>query len=487
MNSMRCVKRFESDNRMRLQMLILAFFVLVEGYLQKRSLCKMPRNDDFACPPATAIKPCKCTRVPIIPTIQCDGASNLKTIHSALKEWFQCFPIPYLKLRNAHFTRLPSRAFSSIKVNRLELKDSNFRYISSAAFQGMDSLTVLRLHNVNLLTFPSESLNHLPSLMTLSIKTNNLRRILYSDLSGVQQLKHLCLSDNNLRHIGRGSFPVSLVTLFLSKNSLITLNQSVRNLFSLEWLFLDHNFLLSIKGELKELFKLKHLNLANNRISDLGSSLHNLHNLEVLDLQHNDIHELGTSLWNLRQLKELNLRCNHVLQLNDDSFTHLTSLTNLDLSNNKLLFLNEGLRPLFSLKAVDLSRNKILDFSFHEISSLSNLTVINLNDNGLKYLNSSSSLLTLPSTTLFLAKNRLSRFNGFLKHFPRLEELDISSNRFHVLTISQITIAPRIYYINVKGNPLICDAEQMDMYLELQNLDIEVDGRPICNTEPYRM
>ncbi|XP_015928705.2 leucine-rich repeats and immunoglobulin-like domains protein 1 [Parasteatoda tepidariorum] len=462
---------------------ILASIILVKGQMVQLSVEAQASYVNFTCPSKRAIRPCQCTVVPDIPTVQCGGVRSLKTIRAALKGWLRNDPIPYLQIVDARFVGLPSRAFVSVNVSRLEIRDSNLRWVASDAFNGLHSLMILILHNVKLMTFPSESLSHLSSLVSLQLPRNRLSSISYHHLRSANKLKLLSLAENRLTFVERDSFPTTLVSLTLSKNYLRSLNKSVRNLPRLESLSIDDNRLIDVEGELDGLYSLKYLNLARNMIRNLGVSLRQLRNLEFLDLQYNSLHEIGTSLKHLSNLKSLNLSKNRLVHLNAIDFNKLSKLKHLDLAGNSIVFISEAFHPLLSLETLDLSQNLMRNFTFDDVRLLSKLKVLDLNDNRLEYLISGYSSNILQTERLFFARNKIISLGEFLRHFVCLESIDLSFNQLRILKTLDYTVSNNMEYISVSGNPLICDEEQMSVYHELRNRNIEVDGQPQCNID----
>ncbi|CAL1299286.1 unnamed protein product [Larinioides sclopetarius] len=472
---------------MKLLMFIFACVFVVEGYLPEHSMEKQNSFENFVCPPVSALRPCQCTTVPDIPTIHCENIRSLKTIKRALRSWFRNDPIPYLRIVEARLEGLPSRAFVTLNVTRLHIKDSNLRWIATDAFSGLESLLMLTLHNVTLLTFPPESLSQLSSLISLRLPENELLQLAHRDLRGAGKLKYLSLAGNKLTHVERGSFPIILVTLSLSNNWLRTLNKSIRNLVNLEWLFLNNNRLLNLEGELDGLRNLRKLNLAKNSLRHIGRSFRDLINLQELYLQFNSIHQLGTSLHNLSQVRNLNLSMNRLVILNYSDFEGLESLETLDLSGNRINALNGAFHSLINLRRLDLTHNRLRNLFFTEISHLTNLSILDVSDNRLHRLKSGIPTATLPIERIFLARNNLTTLGRFIRHFTVLEVVDISFNQIRILKAIDFSVSSRIDYISVTGNPLICDAEQMFVHHTLENRNIEIDGLPKCNIQPPRL
>lgn len=435
-------------------MLIFASLALVDCQLgPEHSVGKLTTDSNFVCPPNREIKPCQCTVIYEIPTVQCNRIWRLKVVKNALTAKFQVRPIPYLKILNARFVGLPSRAFININMTRLHIVDAHLKYVAADAFAGLEKLLVLILQNARLLTIPSESLSTLSSLVTLSMPGNRFFSLEYYDLSTTRRLKYLSLAYNKLLSLDHGALPISLVTLALSNNYLTQLKRSIKDLSNLEWLFLNDNSLIEIEGEFDKLYSLRHLKLGRNRITKLGVAFRNLYSLQILELQYNSICELGDSMKHLSQLKTLNLSMNLLIQLHYSEFEGLTSLEYLYLSGNKLKTSNGALAQLPSLISLDLSRNYFRTFDFHELSSLSELKVVDMNENLIANPLSGTPSTKIYAIRLLLSKNRLHNLSDFMVYFPYLEDVDVSANYLTFLRVNDFTFSTSIEYINVQGKP----------------------------------
>lgn len=451
-----CKKEFGLDKRMKLQMLILTSLTLVDCQLSPEySVGKLTTDSEFLCPPERDIKPCRCSTIFEIPTVQCKGIRSLKAVHTALRDNFEVKPIPYLKIVSAGFVGLPSKAFKKVNMTRLLIADTHLKYVADDAFHGLRNLLVLVLQDVKLLTFPAQSLSHLSSLVTLSLRNNNIISLAYNDLRNTRGLKYLSLVDNRLLFLSRKAFPISIITLKLSNNHLITLNGAIKELFNLEWLFLNNNLLIDIEGEFEGLRMLRHLKLGKNNLQTLGKAFRYLYNLQVLELQYNNIKELGGSLKNLSQLKTLNLSMNLLYQLHYSDFEGLTSLQCLYLSHNRLIASNGALGNLPRLLSLDLACNKFQKFSLNEISSLPQLKILDLSENRLNYIFSESPFTKVHSVRVLLSKNNLTTLSDFMRYLPYLEDIDVSYNKLYFLKQTDFSASDRIDYINVEGKLLL--------------------------------
>ncbi|GIY87861.1 uncharacterized protein CEXT_180521 [Caerostris extrusa] len=168
--------------------------------------------------------------------------------------WFRNDPIPYLKISEARFEGLPSRAFVTLNVTRLQIKDSNMRWIAADAFSGMDSLLMLTLHNIG----------------------RRARR--------TSQFKKTEFSKNSLRRLGRSFRDLTNVQeLYLQYNSIHELGTSLHNLRQVRNLNLSMNRLVILKySNFEGLNSLENLDLSGNRITQINGAFHSLSNLRSL-------------------------------------------------------------------------------------------------------------------------------------------------------------------------------------------------------------
>jgi len=126
-----------------------------------------------------------------------------------------------------------------------------------------------------------------------------------------------------------------LVYLDISKNSLESLDSSIRLAPALETLFLNNNNIHSLE-HLTGLPRLRTLNLSHNRI-DINKELHTLlGQITHINLSHNIIKSL-VNFKKLYSLQDLNVSDNQISKL-DDVFhvCSLPCLETLDLRNNKV-------------------------------------------------------------------------------------------------------------------------------------------------------
>ena len=122
-----------------------------------------------------------------------------------------------------------------------------------------------------------------------------------------------------------GGLSSILTDLFLGRNQLVSLPDSIGNLRHLRILRIEHNQLTSLSDSICNLVSLKYLDVSNNKLVSLPDSIGNLHRLEFLVASHNLLESLPESFGNLTDLTSLNL-CNNQLKSLPDSIINLSRL-----------------------------------------------------------------------------------------------------------------------------------------------------------------
>ncbi|XVF03678.1 hypothetical protein REPUB_Repub05bG0014200 [Reevesia pubescens] len=319
--------------------------------------------------------------------------------------------------------------------------------------------------------FP-ENIFHLPNLKSLYLGGNENLNLNFSKLNRSCILEDLDISDSSL-----------------SKKSI----DSIGNLQSLKYLYLlGTNFYGGFPDSIMSLFALEILvaNRSDFFGEGLPDSIGNLASLKHLDLSFSNLSgSIPRSLGNLSQLSYLDLSFNHLSGQIPSSITNLPNEVNVfpnliyvDLSSNLLNgTLPSWLFNISSLKVISLSDNMLtgpikefqykslefISFSYNKLqgplpSSISqqvNLTLLYLSSNNLsgivefgmfsklqnlQYLDLSYNSLsinsngtsaadyTLPNLTfLYLSSCNVHEFPKFLEGAKRLQDLDLSYNRFY--------------------------------------------------------
>ena len=115
-------------------------------------------------------------------------------------------------------------------------------------------------------------------------------------------------------------------------------------------LYLTKNRLLNLPDSISKLSNLEELYLVSNRLKDLPDSICELKKLRILYLESNSIEKLPDNFGNLNNLEKLSLFNNNLKKL-PDSFCKLINLKELDLSGNKI--------PISEIEKMKLNLSKL--------------------------------------------------------------------------------------------------------------------------------
>ncbi len=213
-------------------------------------------------------------------------------------------------------TQIPNEVFELTYLKKLNLRYNNIKKIPSEIAR-LTNLQYLDLIGNEKITEFCDELIKLPSLIFLRL-TWNLNTSTPEWFSQIRQLGiHLVNKDKEESYSIIEAIPDDIVNL--------------ENLVFLKiWLNFSEDFL----PWLKTLEKLE-LYLSRNRLSDLPESITNLSNLTTLDLSGNRLKNLPESITKLSNLTKLYLSENRLSNL-PESITKLSNLTILNLNENGL-------------------------------------------------------------------------------------------------------------------------------------------------------
>ena len=254
--------------------------------------------------------------------------------------------------------------------------DLAFKEISELAagdFDGLSSLTGLKLSNNPLTALPAGLFDDLSSLEDLILQTTSISSLPAGLFDGLTSLKDLDLLHNRISTFPAGLFDNlrSLERLYLKDNGLSTFPEGIfANLSSLKYLFLWNQELDGQKtlselpaGLFDGLSSLVDLHLASNDLTTLPAGIFDgLSSLDKLYLSGNEITMLPAGIFD--ELSSLTTRLeldgNELTTLPAGVFAGLTRLRSLHLNNNKLSTLPAGVfDDLSSLTFLDLKKNQL--------------------------------------------------------------------------------------------------------------------------------
>lgn len=334
---------------------------------------------------------------------------------------------------------LPSKAFSGLKVIKLNLNKNKIGSYSTSAFNGLeDSLQELCISGNAQIPPPYPALVNLTNLTTLHLEHFNQGFIdknnYFSHFPNLQMLK---LIQMNLNYIAGNSFQQrlqNLVTLEISQNEqLMTLPvNALNNLKSLQNLYLIQNGIRHIPyGSFRNLRNLKFLDLSKNSIQKLDGCFYvGIQNsLEHLDLSVNMLNEEAidsTHDSNFTRLQHLDISRNKFNKIPSDILRHMQNLTVLNLEANKLGNISKGdLDMLPYLQELNLESNKLTFLAKGALSNLEHLTRLNMARQHEDQVNRKSMILRLTRESV----------SGIEE---QLEELDLSETQLDIVDLWEL-------------------------------------------------
>lgn len=290
--------------------------------------------------------------------------------------------------------------------------------------------------------------------------------------TGTKKIQWLDLSNNQITILSEEGFKelTGLLELHLNKNSIKTID------------------LYAFKG----LDQLQILDLSYNYISVVNDSMKNLTSMEYLNLRHNDLHQLnGDEFFQMIQLSKLDLSENQL----DDRFslnmTYDNQLIELILNHNQIQRLWFNLSHLDNLQILDLSYNNISVMNVTRYGRLVSLENLNLAYNNLKVWKTGQ-FTGLPQLHDLNCSHNLIETVAITGVFtlPTLHTLDLSSNVISDLDyFSLLSRLPSLSYIKLSNNLLSCDLEkEMENSFSEDNFKYElyddVAGEKKCVKKP---
>ncbi|KAG8332066.1 hypothetical protein J6590_029675 [Homalodisca vitripennis] len=414
--------------------------------------------------------------------------SALESVAAEIKQ-----PVDELILENNALPSLPGRAFSSLNVIRLMLRENGLQRVTANWLAGLESsLVELFIVEPELRSLPLESLESLPKLEAITLHAGAVTRL--PRLANLTQLRYLHtrlpllteLHTSKLQHM-----PALEQVHIVSSPLLSRLEQAMFD-------HLPKLMLLNITGSgveyihpraLTRLPSLVELSLAGNRIVDaglIGRSIRELPSLSVLRLDENLIDKLPeTTFVDIPPLREIHLARNYITEIHRGAFHRLPALRVLDLNENRLrkihpeFFLqpfDSGLEELSvihnelddvnqlriilealpRLRFLDVSNNKLQDITYGSLRGHGYLERLHLDHNRLRRVVREAFIAMPALRELRLCNNSLSNYLEMpLWNLPALKGLDISYNEFHRLDRRMLANIPSLRRLDVSGNALV--------------------------------
>ena len=317
-------------------------------------------------------------------------------------------------------------------------------------------------------------------LPNFPLSFSNLKELRYLDLAGNVISKEILSFIFNL---------TKLDSLFLSGNTLTSLDPSIGSLTNLKKLFLSGNYIEQLPESIGNLVHLIELNMRGNLLTSLPESIGNLKLLEILDLVYNRLQSLPMSFCNLKRMKHLNLGGNHVQNL-PELFGELSNLEYLNVEDNLIKSLPRSFDHLSKLKTLKLGtiqefpsiitscKNiELLRFDSKEVVSipedigdLKALKVLEMGLNSVKTIPSSiGDLISLEN--LLIVDTQSENLPESIGNLLNLKTLDLWGNKFKEIPPS-IEKLKNLEILNLSSNNLTKIPEEIGNLTNLKKLNL---------------
>ena len=218
---------------------------------------------------------------------------------------------------------------------------------------------------------------------------------------------------------------------------------SVKNSTKVQKLNLAKNQIQSLPPNLNQLLCLILAHNSIKNIQSFRSSILTYQSLQLLDLSHNKIKDMGNILESMPKLKRLILLDNKLTSIKIQN----TNLQSVDLAMNRLKTFPQCPETICAL---NLDKNQLLSADLYQ--TFPNLERLCLSSNEIGFVKVVQDECPLPQLKqLDLSGNKLTKVLGLRDIAPKLEVLDLSSNRLPSLPES---VPITIQTINAANNKL---------------------------------
>ncbi|KAG7951815.1 hypothetical protein I3843_12G027400 [Carya illinoinensis] len=358
-------------------------------------------------------------------------------------------------------TNLRTLNFCAISIKMLPSSLSNLsqlRWLILRRCPFLESLPSLKVHtnlevldlsgSTSLLKITDKTFSHLKKIQFLDFSHTSIKRLPFlCNLGNLENLTRLLLHDCKLTILP--SFILEkLKILDLSMTKIRSLPFDFGNFPNLELLDLsDASKLVTIpKNAFENMVCLRHLNLSNTKLESLPK-ISNLVNLRQLFLKNCPLYKLP-KMEGVTRLEELHLsNASSLVEIEDQSFDHLSHIRHLDFSHTKIKTL-PSLAKLNNLHSLNLSGTGL---TLPYIANLTNLTQLSLRG--------------------CLVPNQSEPSFGELK---KLEVLDLSGTGItSLLTLKNLT---NLRELKLRGCSKLEQLQHLDSLANLEVLDLWETG-----------
>lgn len=455
----------------------------------------------IGCPMSMDIRPCTC-RMDInqVKDVQCSGMSSHVEVNGALQGHFGPHERVSLKVVGSNLQDMPPGYFKRLNMTivNLNLNHDNLERVDAGVFEGLHGVKYFSLADNYIDEVPEHLWPHLPMVKTLDFGRTKIRELRESNFKALPHLEALIVPGCQMTNIEKNAIPPEVKRLHLGRNSLTTLNGTLRNLSDLNWLFINENDLTDLEDELPEgAQRLKMILASNNRIEKLPKTLMTLPNLQTMFLQHNKLKSLDGCLSKSRKLERVYLDNNLIDTLTEDDFKEAESLVSLLLGFNRITSLNNSLLGLRSLQFLNVTTNLIEEFSFEEIKGLE-IKGIDLSFNKISSIKGPPTNLiewNIKLSELKLDHNEIESLNGSLSGLRELNKLHLSFNKLRKISPDDFMGLDKLSFLDLSSNYLKTLEELSGTYLpkldtlkashnQLTILEKDFQGLPIlCHAD----
>lgn len=236
--------------------------------------------------------------------------------------------LKHLNLSSNNLTEIPSRLCDITTLVELDLSFNHITTLPDSIGQ-LNKLERLSMSNNDLVKRLPESFSDLVSLKELDIRYNKLQNIdilaklpkldtlycsknsVYSFEDSFARLKLFYFDRNPITRISLNEAHYNLAVLNLSKAKLTVLSEKMLDKIPMvEKLVLDKNHLVTLPPQIGSLKKLISLSIVSNNLSALPAEIGLLQELQTLDLHGNNLKSLPEDVWNMSSLANLNVSSN---------------------------------------------------------------------------------------------------------------------------------------------------------------------------------
>ncbi len=190
--------------------------------------------------------------------------------------------------------------------------ENSTRIVFDSLWQKRDSLTYLRLSNLELILM--HETNSIPkwignfSKMKIFQIANKRKKVktIPESIGRLSNLFEIDVSDNNISTLPDSLFNLmNLTYLRLDNNNISSLSSRIKNLKKIKFIYFSNNPLKKIPETICELNKLESLDLQNTMIVELPKCIDSMQSLEWIDVSGTQLTEFPVEILNAPKLKTI--------------------------------------------------------------------------------------------------------------------------------------------------------------------------------------